>query len=264
MKPSAPPISHRKLSTRLIRKGALIEETYAVLGQWDLGASLKDNFSRVRETNPIGASNAGWLREVVVTLSSRFSTEAAIESLVVLAQGHVGMDVWRACLLWHIGATDELYYRFATEWLFEEYQAGAYRIRTEDVVPVVRDLTDGRIASGGQLTATGTTLAARDLLRMATDFGLLTGRVTREFRTYHLPEEGFLYVLHALAQQEPNARRLIQALEWRLYLMDADDVEREILHLHQYRKLHYEVAGSLAQLDLPCKSPAEYARRMVA
>ena len=33
--------------------------------------------------------------------------------------------------------------------------------------------------------------------------------------------------------------------------MDADDVERELLRLHQFRRLHYEVAGSLAQLDLP-------------
>ena len=45
-----------------------------------------------------------------------------------------------------------------------------------------------------------------------------------------------------------------------MYLMDPDDVERELFRLHQYRKLRYEVAGSLAQLDLPCGTALQYAR----
>ena len=49
-----------------------------------------------------------------------------------------------------------------------------------------------------------------------------------------------------------------------MYLLGPDDVERQIVHLHQYRKLHYEVAGSLAQLTLPCRTAAEFARGMAA
>ena len=46
--------------------------------------------------------------------------------------------------------------------------------------------------------------------------------------------------------------------------MGPADVEREILRLHQFRKLDYQAAGSLVQLSLPCKSSREYAERMVA
>ncbi len=49
-----------------------------------------------------------------------------------------------------------------------------------------------------------------------------------------------------------------------MYLMAAEDVEREILRLHQFHRLGYEVAGSLARLDLPADSPAAYARELVA
>jgi hypothetical protein len=42
------------------------------------------------------------------------------------------------------------------------------------------------------------------------------------------------------------------------------DVEHELLRLHQYRKLEYQVAGSLVQLSLPCTSTREYAESMVA
>lgn len=48
-----------------------------------------------------------------------------------------------------------------------------------------------------------------------------------------------------------------------MFLMDAADVERELFRLHQFRRVHYEVAGSLAQLKLPCDSAADYAREMV-
>ena len=35
------------------------------------------------------------------------------------------------------------------------------------------------------------------------------------------------------------------------YLMDAPDVEHELLRLHQYRRVNYEVASTLSQLRLP-------------
>jgi hypothetical protein len=49
-----------------------------------------------------------------------------------------------------------------------------------------------------------------------------------------------------------------------MYLMNASDVERELLRLHQYKKLNYEVAGTLAQLRLPHASLCEHARSMHA
>jgi hypothetical protein len=47
-----------------------------------------------------------------------------------------------------------------------------------------------------------------------------------------------------------------------MYLMAPNDVERELFRLHQYRKLDYQVAGSVQQLSLPYHAAAEYARRM--
>jgi hypothetical protein len=49
-----------------------------------------------------------------------------------------------------------------------------------------------------------------------------------------------------------------------MFLMRSADVEHELLRLHQFKKLGYEVAGSLVELRLPCASSGEYAERMVA
>lgn len=42
------------------------------------------------------------------------------------------------------------------------------------------------------------------------------------------------------------------------------DVEHELLRLHQFRQLGYQVAGSLVELSLPCANSREYAARMLA
>jgi hypothetical protein len=252
----------RKQSTRLVRLGGLISETFTIFQGWDISKPTRENLRRVKETNSIGAKSQGWLREVTITLLSRFPNSKSIESLVILAKGSVNHEIWKACLFWHVAEANELYYRFASEWLFKQYEAGTYLIKTSDVIPFVHELTDGKIG-GGNLGEYSVTRLARDLLRMASQFGLLTDTTVRQFTSYHLPEDAFIYLLHVIAEREPNPNRIINSPDWRLYLMSPKDVELELLRLHQYRKVHYEVAGSLVQLKLPFTSAVECAKEMV-
>lgn len=253
----------RRISSRLIRKGALVEETYVAFQHWDLAVSFEENLRHLQDTNIIGAKNERWLHEVATTISSRFKTHAPLEPLVILAKGGFPLGKWKSCMLWHVGAVDELYYRFATEWLFDEFEKGTLFLRTDDVVPFVKSITNGRMAKGAGLSDYGLLRAGRDLLLMASDFGLLTGNVSRQFANHHLDSDSFLYVAHALASTNDNARQIVSSPDWRLFLMRTEDVERELLNLHQYRKVEYHVAGSLAQLKLPDTSWVEYARGLV-
>lgn len=181
----------------------------------------------------------------------------------MLAKADYPLDKWKNCLLWHVGQTDEIYYRFATEWQFEQFKLGIHLMRTEDVLPLVRQVTGNRAHSGGGLSEYGEVRAARDLLRMSSEFGLLTGSAVREFASFHLDDEVFLYVLHAMAEVESNANTIVSSPAWRLFLMLPGDVEREFFRLHQFRKLHYEVAGSLATLELPSRTLAEYVKGLI-
>lgn len=255
-----------RFSTRLIRKGALIEETRIVLRQWNAGVSVRENVSKALNENPIGAKTAGWLREITTTLSSRLSEISPTElaGLQSLACSDASEEIWRTSFHWHCARTDQMYHAFASGWLFDSHRNGAFRIRSEDLIPFVRSFTAQAKRNGASLSEYGVKRAARDLLLMSADFGLLKGKISREFAPFHLPDETFLYLLHAMSETESNARRIIDSPDWHIYLMDSGDVERELLRLHQFRKLHYEVAGSLAQLKLPCKSAVEFARGIQA
>jgi hypothetical protein len=251
-------------SSFTVVKGAMIEETYAVFAAWDFACSKRGNLDRLRDENFIGASSATWLRDVAWVLNRRFDPDGRDRPLVLLAKSGCDLEEWKPLLLWHMTRDEFLVRDFLQNWLFPAYDSGAFRMRSEDVQTYLKgigkrgattehvwaDQTTGRVAAG--------------LLKIAVDFGLLRGSVVKEFASFHLPERSFLYLLHAMRDERLSPGKVVGAPDWRMFLMRPGDVEHELLRLHQFRKLEYQVAGSLVQLSLPCTSSREYAERMVA
>lgn len=248
------------VSSFTIIKGALIDETYAAFQDWDFSSSKSGNLRRLRETNVIGASSAHWARDVMSVLSRRFSPGGRDRPLVELAQRGCSREIWKPLLLWHMTRNEFLVRDFLVSWLQPRYAEGVYRLRASDLLPYLAGLQSMcGIQIAEHWSDSTTSRVASGLLRIAEDFGMLSGRSVKEFTSYHLPEESFLYLLHAVAEVEGNPRRVIDAPDWRMYLMSAEDVERELYRLHQFRRLRFEIAGSLAELQLPCQSAAEFA-----
>lgn len=253
----------RVVSSFTIVKGSLIEETYSIFRDWDDRVSKFENLRRVRDENSIGATSTNWALNVTKVMNRRFDPEGRDRPLVELAKAGCDRELWKPLLLYHMTRDEFLVRDFLVNWLFPQFRAGAYRLRADDVFLYLNGL---RKLSGIEWSGnwSGSTLkrVGSGLLRIATDFGLLQGSQTREFASYHLPEESFLYLLHAMMDREASARRVIDAEDWRLFLMGTEDVERGLLRLHQFRRIEYEVAGSLAQIKLPAASAADFAREL--
>ena len=84
---------------------------------------------------------------------------------------------------------------FLINWLFPAFMAGAYRVRTEDIYEHLRSV--GRRGGTIEHAWSETTLnrVAAALLKMAVDFGLLRGRVSKSLR---LPSAGAKLPLSSL------------------------------------------------------------------
>lgn len=252
------------VSSFTVIKGTMIRETYRVLAEWDLARSKKENLARLRDENYIGAQSSTWLRDVGFVMSRRLDPDSRDLALVLLAKGGLPVSDWRPILLWHMTRDEFLLRDFLVNWLYPRFEDGAYRLRLEDLGDYLKTLPE----RGGQVEHGWTEATSRrveaGLFRAAIDFGLLKGTQVREFASYHLPERSFLYILHALRDQLTSPTRIIASPDWRMYLMAPQDVERELLRLHQFRKLHYEAAGSLVQLTLPYDSALDYAKAIAA
>ena len=252
------------VSSFTIVKGAMIEESHAVLAAWDFDRTKRQNLDHVREVNLVGAKSQTWLRDVGKVLNRRFDPSGRDRPLALLAKAGWGLDEWKPALLWHLTRDEFLLRDFLVSWLYPAWAAGAHRLRPEELYEFLRNVGKrGGVTEHAWGEATLERVAV-GLLSMAAAFGLLRGTVHREFASYHLPERSFLYLLHALREIEPNPRRLIDSPEWRMFLMEPADVERELFRLHQFKKLHYDVAGSLSQLTLPCENALDYAGRRTA
>ena len=251
-------------SSFTVVKGAMADETYAVFAAWDFDRSKRENLDRLREENYIGAKSATWLRDVAWVLNRRFVPDGRDRPLVVLAKRGLPIEEWKPLLLWHMTRDEFLVRDFLEGWLFGAYNGGAFRVHTKDVERYLGDINK----RGGTTEHTWSEQTAKrvaaGLLKMAADFGLLRGSLAKEFVSFYLPERSFLYLLHAMRDEKLSPSKLVTSPDWRLFLMRPTDVERELLRLHQYRKIEYQVAGSLVQLSLPCVSTCEYAERMVA
>ncbi len=251
-------------SSFTVIKGAMIEETYTVFSEWDDGCSKRENLDRLRSKNLIGSGSATWLRDVAKVLNRRFEPQGRDWALVHLAKTGCSLDEWKPLLLWHMTRDEFLVRDFLQNWLFPAYESGAFRVRSQEVASYLADIGKHGGTTEHAWSEATTKRVAVGLLAIAADFGLLRGGVVKEFASYHLPERSFLYLLHALMEDKQSPGKIIAAPDWRLFLMRPSDVEDELLRLHQFRKLEYQVAGSLVQLTLPCASSRRYAERMVA
>ena len=245
-------------------KGAMIDETYAVFAAWNFDSTKKDNLERLRRENYIGARTAARLRDFIFVLNRRFDPNDRDRALVRLAQSGCPIEEWKPILLWHITRDEFLLRDFLMNWLFPAFIAGTYRVRPEDIYEHVRSvgLRRGKIEHVWSETTLNRVAAA--LLKISVDFGLLRGSVVKAFAGYHLPERSFLYLIYALREKTQSPGKVLASEDWRMFLMQPSDVERELLRLHQYRKVDYQIAGSIVQLTLPCANACEYAKWMVA
>lgn len=251
-------------SSFTVIKGAMIDETYAVLAAWDFERSKRENLNRLRDENFIGASSATWLRDVAKVLNRRFDPAGRDRPLVMLAKRGLPVNEWKPLLLWHMTRDEFLVRDFLEMWLFAAYESGTFRVRLEEVEKYLAEIGQRGGTTEHAWSVQTTKRVAAGLLKIAVDFGLLRGSVAKEFGSFHLPERSFLYLLHAMRDQNLSPSKVVASRDWRLFLMRQADVEHELLRLHQFRQLDYQVAGSLVQLSLPCTSACEYAERMIA
>jgi hypothetical protein len=251
------------VSSYTIVKGSMIEESYTVLAAWDFAQSKKRNMDRLRRENFIEAKSDSWLRDVAKVFNRRFDPAGRDRALAILAKSGCDLEEWKPLLLWHLTRDEFLLKDFLIHWLFPTcYDSSAHCVQHEDLQIYLRNI--GKRGGSTEHAWTGTTShrVATALLRIAADFGLLKGSKEREFASYHLPERSFIYLLHALLDQYKSPGKVINAVEWRMFLLCPSDVERELLRLHQSGKIKYDGSGNSVQFSLPCKNSEEYAERI--
>ncbi|RWP15968.1 MAG: hypothetical protein E5X67_08820 [Mesorhizobium sp.] len=247
-------------SQRLLRKGPFAAETFALFSQWNFEHGVDRNLAR-----GLGGQfrTAGWEKEVRATIRARLTDMDAIRPLIQLSKSGMSFHDWRDCYRLWITLTEQPYGSFVMDWLYGERERGRYQVRAEEVRPFVT--ASWSRAKKVPLSEYGVVRAARDLLKTATDLGLLTGASTVKTLAHPgLGDSAFVFHLLLIAELEGSASRAIESRYWRAAFMAPSEVHNTLLRLHQYRKVDYQVAGSLIQLSLPYANSLAFAEAVAA
>ena len=248
------------LSSFLAIKGPFVETTYRAFQGWNLSASVKENLQQIEDTNSVGASSSGWLKQFTKVTKRRYDLGGQDRPLIELVQKGWHIDEWRPVQLWHMAQGDALLRLFLSDWVYERREEGILVITVDAVVEFLHQLVKKHLGSIDAWKENTYRRVGSGLLKTATEFHLMRGRVSREFESYRLPERSFIYLLHALMERYGNTKKMVDATDWRLFLQTPTEIEEELLRLHQFGKLRFERAGSFLELTLPCESTREYVR----
>jgi hypothetical protein len=243
-------------SQRFLRKGPLVEETYRLFAGWRFEDGVEENLKNGLHGQ---FKTLGWEKEVVSTVKSRLKNFALAKPLIVLARGGVAFADWRDCWRLYIGASEQPFGSFATGWLYSEYASGRYQLTSEDARDFAKSAWT-RHSPKRPLSEHGVVRLARDLVKTASDLGMLAGKGTkRTFAPIAMSDHVILFYAHLIAEIEGAATKVEGSPLWRLAYMSPADVHTALLRLHQFKRLDYQVAGSLIQLGLPGSSTLAYA-----
>lgn len=246
-------------SQRLLRKGPFATETFELFSQWNFEVDIDRNLERGLEGQ---FRTTAWETEVKSTIRARLTKMSAIRPLIQLAKSGMSFENWRDCYrLWLI-MTEQPFGSFVVDWLYNERETGRYQVRAEEVRSFVTD--SWRRAKKAPLSDYGVVRAARDLLRTSTDLGLLSGTSVKTLNHPGLDDSAFVFHLLLIAEVEGSASRAIESRYWRAAFMAPSEVHSRLLLLHQYRKVDYQVAGSLIQLSLPYANSLAFAEAVAA
>ena len=130
------------VSSFTVIKGALIEETYAVLAAWDFGRTKRANLDAIKRENAVAANSETWLRDVAKVLNRRFDPAGRDRPLALLARAGMDLEHWKPLLLWHMTRDEFLLRDFLVNWLFPAWEAGTFRVRPEDLEGYLRKLPE--------------------------------------------------------------------------------------------------------------------------
>jgi hypothetical protein len=250
-----------QLTSNIMKVGAHLDDTKALVNVWDPEVSAEDNVERIVDGNLLGLPSHSRANDVMArALRPRFIAPGAgiVEALSALASR---ADAFRDACYYELTRVDAQVAAFVEEQLNDWWEEGRVAIETADAREWIDKLAaDDRIldwsANIRDRVARGTMAALRDL-------GRLTGvksSAKKEIARPGISTGGFGYTAYRLHQQGMSSRSILTSPVWRRWLLDESRVDEMVHRLASLGVVFYSVAGSTLRIDWRVDSLVEVAR----
>lgn len=245
-------------TTKIIKAGALLPDTKALLSCWDLNYSVSENLSRIRCENLLGKTSRSRTEDILSIFRQRYLTEDAVaRSLTYLVKKHCNGSTLDRILYFHAAQSDSLLRDLVIEILIPKWSMGTVDVDIREIQRVLAKWVDEQKTSSawGDYTIRR---VSRGLVSTLRDFGVLQGTAKKRIAPAYLPIRAFAYITFYLRQHQRSGGKLLDLVDWKLFFLQREGVERFLVEAHQHGLLEYHAAGSVVRLTFPASTLEEY------
>ncbi|MDQ4145720.1 MAG: DUF1819 family protein [Actinomycetota bacterium] len=235
-----------EVTTRIIKGGALLEDSRRFIEAWDESRPPGDNLETFRSRNLLGKRSRSRTEDTLAVLRQRF-VEPGPEVIRALKPLAIRADGFRDACYYEVARNDDLLAYTAAEILYRLRDLGWVRITVDGVeralletppAPAVKewaDTTRRRVVHG--------------LLSALRDFRVLEGRATKHIARPRLSFAGFIYVLGRLRTQLQSSHQIVASGAWRWWLLEDRQVRALFLEADREGLLRFSEAGTSVRID---------------
>jgi hypothetical protein len=255
---SAPP----SYTSKIIKAGALLDDTKTLLSHWDVAALVPENLERLRRENVLGKASRSRVEDILAVFRQRYLREAEVtKALVVLVENRLPGASLDRVLYFHAARADCLLYDTVTDILTPMQAQGTTDIDPAAVQKVLKEWGDKGLTTSAW-SANTTVRVAQGLLSTLRDFGVLECAINKRIALAYLPVTAFAYIAFYLKQHHPSGMKLLESPDWKLFFLNREGVERFLLEANQHGLLEYHAAGTVTRLTFPANTLEEYAHAL--
>lgn len=212
-------------SSRLSGKGALLDETLAVLREIDRGQAVNEVRTTVMDHDLLGKMTMRTRKNVWEDIRARYLTDGDHAQVLARIVMHAPDRQTERLLLFYEMCRSSAILRDTTiHCVYHRYSEGYSRIDKG----AIHGHFDSIAAEHPELEAWSPQTrdkVASNILTILRDFGLLEGLRQKQFARVYVPLPAFVYVLYRLADDGlRTAQQLLACEDWRLFFLETTDV----------------------------------------
>jgi hypothetical protein len=235
-----------EITSRIIKGGALLEESRRFVETWDDALSPEDNLQAFRTKNLLGKRSRSRAVDTLAILrqrlvSGRQSTVPALRALAIRA------DAFRDACYFEAALNDDLLAHVAGSVLYNLRDRGWAKVTVEDVERALLDDPPAPIVV--EWSKSTRTRVIHGVMSALRDFGVLEGMAVKHISPPHISFGGFVYVVGRLRELGESAPEIVAHKAWRWWLLDERQIRSLFLEADREGVLRFSDAGSTVRID---------------
>lgn len=247
-------------SSQLSSKSSLLTETKRIMAELGRGYPPNEVRRMVLEDNILKKRTLRTRESIWDTLHKRFISSKDPEVLAALLEvvnSRLPERDRQLVLFYELAKARPLIYDLTVGPLYELYFAGRSSVDKADLLAWLEEAEAAGHEEIAGWSAQTRGKVASNYLTIARDFGLLEGKQRKRFSRMYVPLPAFLYVLYRLKDEELPPKAIVGSTDFRLFLMDDQDISVLLGEAAREGYVDYQRAGDIVDLSFNYGSLSE-------